>query len=332
MKKIMMAAVAMVAAVALAQEQASPAPAGEGEAAQATAPAKKTMSLANARNHIAEAIATPAVFADIMRQLSNEDQCAFLAEVNAALDVMQGSPEDKAQLYLTVNAAAMRNAGAGNLQNLLATTFSTVPVEALPAVSDYFGKELFNRGVDPAHPITDMQFVKSASDTLKVIEAATAGKDDAAVRDTLAILMFVKASNGAPENIDDTLLETLPEDVRELAKEEWLPAAKKGDYDAMLGSVDADEAMTAPLEVPITLDSSEGHLALMAELASKNDGSAGPSYVGASTFGLGSVGLPEGMNTIGQLNRIPITQNPDAPWNPDYKRGQEPDGYLFQDL
>lgn len=141
MKKLMIVAMVALAGVLFAQE------------AQA-------MSLADARGQIAEAISSADKMTQIMSELSPEDQVSFLAAVNAAIDAMPGSVDQKAATFVTINEAAMR-ANKGNLPQLLAETFATVPTEALTVVNERFAADLFSRSADPSHPVDDETFKAS---------------------------------------------------------------------------------------------------------------------------------------------------------------------------
>lgn len=207
-----------------------------------SAPEAKTMSLADARAKIGEVIKNPASMTKIMKQLSAEDQKTFVADVNAALSKMPGSNEERTATLLNVNKAAMRGATKGNLAGVVAEVFATVPVESLTVLSESFAQDLFNRDADPSNPVSDEQFEKIAMGLMETINERAAKTDDGAVRSAFAIAMMVNAANGSMPELADKLADTLPENVRETAKKEWIPAAtKEGDknYDAMLGAADA---------------------------------------------------------------------------------------------
>lgn len=205
------------------------------------APGAKMMSLADARAKIGEVIKDPAKMTEIMKKLSSDDQKTFVADVNAAISRMPGMHEERAAMFLNVDKAALRGAAKGNLANIVAEIFSTVPVESLTILSENFAQDLFNRDADPSNPISDELFEKIASDLIATVNERTAKTDDGAVRSALAIAMIVNAANGTMPNLADKLVETLPEDAREKAKERWIPGATKDgekNYDDLLGEND----------------------------------------------------------------------------------------------
>ena len=183
-------------------------------------------SLAEARAKIGDAVSNSAVLTETMKSLSADDQVSFLADVNEAIAKMPGAPESKAAAFLSANRAAIKAAsGTGNVRKLLAEAFATVPVEALPAMNESFATELFNRAANPSVTYTDEQFEALAKSTMEALAERNKNADDAAVRDAFAALMLVRASNGTPANLTDTLLTYLPEEARDAAKTEWMPAA-----------------------------------------------------------------------------------------------------------
>ena len=204
MRRIMKSVVAMVAiataAFAFAQEA--------GEA--------KGMSLADARASIGEALNSPAELTATMKSLSPADQAEFVRAVNAAIDSMPGSNEEKAAVAINANKALLKGA-TGNVVNVLAAIYASAPMESLALLSESFAQDLFNRDADPSRPYTDEQFAAIAEAVVKKISEAASATDDGAVRSSFGVVMMVKASNGSPADLADTLAATLPEDIREVA-------------------------------------------------------------------------------------------------------------------
>lgn len=205
--------------------------------------AARGLTLADARAKIADAVKDPATMAATMKVLDAGDQVKFLADVNAAIAAMPGSNEAKAAKFLNANRTALQSAKKGNLTVLLAEVFATVPPEALTVINERFAADLFNRAADPSKTLSDEQFVTVAIDKVKAISARAATGDDAAVRTTFAILMFLRASNGTPVDLCDKLVAELDSSVRDLAKDEWIPSAlgqgREQSYAPMLGAADA---------------------------------------------------------------------------------------------
>jgi len=239
-------ALAVAPAFAAEETQSAPAPAAAAETPAAEA-GKTYQPLAEARAQIGDVIADPAKMTEVMKNLSPADQKAFVADVNAAINKMPGSAEEKAAKFLNVNRAALKGASKGNMANVLAVTFATVPPESLIVISERYAVDLFNRDTPQSKNVDDAAFEKISKEVIGKVEETTAGSDEAGVRNTLAILMFVRASNGAPPDLSDKLVDTLKDGkVRELAKTEWIPAAMaegdKKSYEALLAYADAGYA------------------------------------------------------------------------------------------
>ena len=183
---------------------------------------------------------------EIVSQLDAADQVSFLADVNDAISNMPGSETEKISKFLDANTAAMKGAAPGNLPSMLAETFATVPPEALTVINEQFAANVFNRASDPAAGYTDEQFADIAKQTMAKIQERNASADNAGVRDAFAALMLVRASNGSPADLADTLIAALPDEkTRDLAANEWFPAAlgqeREKSYDPMLAAADAGD-------------------------------------------------------------------------------------------
>ena len=313
MKRMIMVAAAMFAAAAFAE-----------------------MSLADARGKIGEAVNDAEIMAEILRELAPSNQVAFLSDVNGAIASMPGSGEEKAAKFLEANETALRNSAKGNLQALLAETFATVPPEALTVLNERLASDMFNRGADPSNPMSDADFTRLAQDTMAVIQDRASQTDDAAVRDTFAVLMFVRASNGSPADLAQTLAAGLPDaSSRDLATSEWIPSALgqgvPKSYDPLLGASDAGQA---PNPVTVAqLSTQQGMEALLADLGS------GKTDTTDALFGIGNLGLPDpGSYTstfdAGTLRfSRPLSTDPETPYYNGGGRGHrggEPGGYAYQ--
>ena len=298
----------------------------------------KTMSSADARGKIDGIISNPSTMTSVMKQLAASDQTSFLADVNAAISKMPGSPEEKTSKFLEVNTAALKGAQKGNLTALVAEVFATVPPESLTAINEQFASGMFNRGADPSKTYTDEEFVGTSTNLLAKVQERNATADNAGVRNTFAILMLLRASNGTPADLRNTLVGALKnEETRNLAQNEWIsPALGQGQektYDPMLGAADAGSQpdLSMVLVVPSLGD------ALVADLASEcslSDVSSSITAIGAPIFAnQNTLDIADGVDPLSGagLSRIPRTMDPTLKYNPGYKRGYEPGPYAGQD-
>ena len=291
-----------------------------------------TLSLAEAKDKIDEIVAEPSKMTEVMKQLAPGDQAAFLADVNAAIEKLSTSNEEKSAKYINVNEAALKGSAKGNLANLVAEVFATVPPEHLTLVSERFAEDLFNRTADPTRTYTDDSFRNIAENLMDKIESRTSGTDDAAVRNTLAVAMLVRSSQGGPADLPDLLLNKIPDTRdREVARAEWLPAAlaETPDYDSMLADAGADQQPNAQLALqlagPQVLD------AFLADVASSLVDSSGRETtpftdqamggykepVGPTVQGSAYGGAGQNANSTG--GTTPKTEDETKPWNPHGK-------------
>ena len=296
-------------------------------------------SLADVRTQIGQFIETPEKIGPVVSELSADDQKALLAELNGAISKMRGTDEEKAVKFVSVNRAFLSSRGAAeNKTALLAEVFATVPPVALTVINERFASELFNRAADPARTYSDEEFTNIASNAMETIIARCEKTDDSGVRETFAILMFLRASNGTPENLKDVLVAMLPSnETRELASTEWIRSAM-GDgvaksYEPMLGATDYDDTfdvlMTMRMIGPESID------IMLADLTTRRSPVSPLSRKGATPSGLlhaGGVAAPVFTEDYG-LERIPRTLNRDAKFYPSNRRPGEPNsrpGYPYQ--
>ena len=251
----------------------------------------------------------PALLKQVISQLSDEDQVAFLAEVNDAISKMPGSDEVKSAKFLDANRAAVSGATASNRSAVLAEVFATVPPEHLTVINESFASDLFNRNANPSRPFTDEEYVALVKNTMAVITARCATAENSAVRDTFAALMFERASGGSPANLRETLISTLPADSQETARSEWMPAAmgegREKTYDPMLGVSEAGEEPNHA--AVLQLASPQVSQSLLAEMQAGGTGASSafvaPGIVGAG--GADAAGGIAGDQPDASLNRVP---------------------------
>ena len=298
----------------------------------------KQMSSADARGKIGDIISNPSTMTSVMKQLAAEDQAAFLADVNAAISKMPGSPEEKTSKFLEVNSAALKGAQKGNLTALVAEVFATVPPESLTAVNESFASVMFNRAADPSKTYTDDEYKKTSLALLEKVQERNATADNAGVRNTFAILMLIRASNGTPADLRDTLVGALKdEDTRNLAQNEWIsPALGQGQeksYDPMLGAADAGSQPDLDMMLVVSLKASGA--ALVADLASEcslSDPSSSITALLTPAFAdPNTMDVVDGVNPLSgeSVSRLPRTMDPESKFNPG-KKGRRGSGYPNQ--
>lgn len=232
------------------------------------------ISLADARSRIDKIVASPATIKETIKQLSAEDQKAFLGEVNKAVTEMPGSLEEKTALFLALNMTAVANAEKGNSATLLAEVFATVPPESLTVLSERFAVDLLNRTADPNTVVSEAQYEKIALNTLEKISERCEETDNSSARVTLAILMFIRASGGTSETLVEHLTDTIKHaDSKALARNVWIPEALGLDgneptYESLLASADAGRR--PDLQAVLVIAGPQYGTAVLADLIGKN--------------------------------------------------------------
>lgn len=265
--------------------------------------------------------AKPATAGEVIKSLSSaEDQVKFLAMVNEAIAADTSlTPAQRTAKYIAATTSALASCPAANIPALMAEAYATIPLQSLPYVSESLTTNVFARG----EGTTDAQMKAAAESVMEAIESRTATASDADRRNTAAVLAFLNASGGTPEDLRSTLLDGYPA----AAAQEWVPAAM-GEVD---GSVDYDPLLGEKVE-GFSMDELRNALASM-EIAS-GDGSAISSIADGSTFedvklepDAYTVPTPDPIiDSDGNINDpvVPRTLNPDKPWSPEYRRGDTP--------
>lgn len=262
-------------------------------------------------NLVSECAQNSQTLRETMAKVSPADQAALLAEVNEAIAKMPGNDEVKGAMFYAANSAAVKSAAQGNLAAILAEVFATVPPEFLTDINERFAKEIFNRTGNPNRTFSDAEFEALAKNTMNAINARCEKEENAGVRETFAVLMFLRASNGTPANLTETLVATMPDAKnREMATNEWIkPAMGDGQeqtYDPMLGVAQAGEEPDHAVVTSLT-GSSDAMVGILADLAAEGSPMAtSAAKMGAGAFLAPTVAgaAPDSQPDIG-LNRVP---------------------------
>jgi len=194
---------------------------------------------------------------------------------------------------------------------VLAEVFATVPPEFLTDINERFAKEFFDRKAPQNASVTDEGYEDLCTNTMAVVSARCEKAENAGVRESFAVCMFVRASDGSPSNLKDTLIAMMPDaSNREIAANEWInPALGVGQeqsYDAMLGSAGAGEEPNHAVVTSLS-GSAEVMTGMLGDLAAQGS----PMETSAAKLGAGGAlapsiagAAPETETGIG-LSRIP---------------------------
>jgi hypothetical protein len=167
---------------------------------------------------------------------------------------------------------------------------------------------------------------------VKKIAERTEASDDGGVRSAFGVMMMVNASNGSPEEkaaLTDTLSNGLPENVREVAKTEWVPAATgdKKSYDEVLAYSTETTATQVPnADVVLQLAGPQMLDAMLSDVAAgviASNGETATPILDQAFGGFGENVVNNG--DPGAYISTPETVEPnkqpdeDEPWVPGYR-------------
>lgn len=279
-------------------------------------------------------------FGTAFQDLAKDDQVEFVRAVNKSMEDYEAStPEKRLFTIYAVNRDAVKAAPEKERKAVIAEVFATAPMESLPMISDRFASELFCRKA-AGFSEKDDSFVEFASATLMRIRNRLASgvpiEKYPGARSAFAVICFLKASEGKPEDLRQSFLFYVLTGSQEVARKVWIPAAlgtdgKAPSYQPILeAGYKGEEPEHVDLHpmAPIEL----GNLQVGSDLRVQNAKDISSPKPRDTMHGL-TIG---GMSDQG-LNRIPraATQDPDSPW---YRRRRgdrpddEPESYMGQGL
>jgi hypothetical protein len=181
----------------------------------------------------------------VMLKISDGEKVEFTQRVRKAITRMPLSPEEKQALLIASAIECIRSTPLKNDERykVIAEILAVDPVEFLPGVVG----ELSARFDPKLNKLTDEQFKLMAETTLKLSVERNKSTDEPTVRNTFAILLFLKpTTQPQTENLQSVLMLDLPDDTsRDLAKG-WLAEALKGNYEPLLNSAGATVRVTPP--------------------------------------------------------------------------------------
>lgn len=267
-----------------------------------------------------------------------DDRVEFVRAMNASMrDYKAKTPERRLQAIYAMNRDAVRASPATEKKAVIAEVFATAPLDALPMIADRFAGELFNRKAAGLSDRDD-SFTEFASATLMRVRNRVRMlpvDHRPGARSVFAVISFIKASEGKPADLRESLLFFILTGSQIIAEKEWIPAAlgedgKSPSYQPILSAgIEGEEPdhqnahPMAPPELTVLQVGSD-----LRVIDAKDVSSPKP---------LDNMrGLETGATGTG-VNRVPRAdvQNPDSPWY-RRRRGDQPDsedeGYMGQGL
>ncbi len=267
------------------------------------------------------------------QSLAGEDQVEFVRTVNQSMAQYRAStPERRMSTIYMVNRDAVRGAPEKERKAVIAEVFATAPMDVLPMITDRFAQELFNRKTAGFSDKND-SFVEFASATLMRVRNRLSSRvpieQFPGARSAFAVICFLKASEGRPEDLRQAFLFFVLSGSQELARTVWIPAALGADgkapsYQPILEAGYRGEAPQHDNRLPMAVQEM-GNLLVGSDLRVMDARDvSGPKPIVGGAQGQG-------------LNRVPraAVQNPDSPWY-RRRRGEhaenEAGGYLGQGI
>ena len=268
-------------------------------------------------------------FGTAFQDLAKDDQVEFVRAVNESMrDYKASTPEKRLQTIYAVNRDAVRAAPPAERKAVIAEVFATAPMDALPTITDRFAAEMFNRKA-AGFSDKDDSFMEFAAATLMRVRARMGLLDVSqypGARMTFAVIMVLKASEGKPEDLRQSVLFYVPTGSYEAATKVWIPAAlgedgKPASYQPILEAGYKGEEPAHVNAHPVSPIGMQ-NLQVGSELRvgdAKDVSSPTPRWTGS-----GVNTDPDG--TAAGLGRVPraAVQDPDSPWY-RRRRGDRPD-------
>ena len=266
--------------------------------------------------------------------LTGNDRVAFVASFNRSYakseEPLNGN---RIKSLYRVNRDAVRGAEGADRKAVLAEVFATAPKASLPEIVDGFASELFSRKAGGFKD--DEAFIEFASAALlRISGRLNFADDEPGVRSAFAVVMFLKASEGRPDDLREMFMPYVRSGSHVIAREEWFPAAmgdggKTPTYEPMLTAGIRGEAPNHRISIPqggpeelnrLAGSENQIHQAwdVSGPMARSNDGS-----------------VPDDGNALGTgILRVPRdgVQNRNSPWYRRTRRADEPSGYLGQSI
>ena len=203
-----------------------------------------TLTRAQWLKKVGASVTSESVLRETLGQVAPEEQVEFAQRVLRAATRMPVSPEEKAAAFVRTSVACIASVTGETKHKVIAEVFAGVPIEYLPVVTE----ELAKRFDQDYNKLSDEQYEKVASDVLKVAFARNAQTDAPSVRDTFAILAFLRGSKNPA--LQDKLLALLPDDRMRGLAASWIPPAlNERNYDALLAAADVQALVLAYADV-----------------------------------------------------------------------------------
>lgn len=194
---------------------------------------------------------------DVVKSLSADDQLELVRTLNGAMPSFAAKEDTRIATTYRLNRDLVRAASSVDRKRVLAEVFATVPEYCLPALSDGLAGEVFNRKA-AGFAKKDDSFQNFALSSMLTIYRRCRADNNLELsnqrRLVFAAIMFLKASEGDPADLLDQIIVFIPDSVRDIARDVWIPAAMgengaKGTYRPLV-EAQTNDVTVAASEVP----------------------------------------------------------------------------------
>ena len=195
--------------------------------------------------------------------LGADDQARLVRTINYALTNYTASTKEKTiESIYKVNRDMVKSVSARDRKSILAEVFATIPEIALPALADGLAKEVINRKALGLKPDDDSYTDFAVSAQNRIYRRCRDFDFSGQRRTVFAAIMLIKGSEGDPEDLRQQLEPFIPESVRKIARDEWIPAAlgekdEPPTYEPLIEASTNDFAFSnaeiLPEQLPLTL-------------------------------------------------------------------------------
>ncbi len=156
----------------------------------------------------------------------SDEQSNVLRTVNLALNGCTAATRTRmTEAIYRINRDMLKETPESDRKTVLAEVFATIPEFALPTVADGFARDFFCRKA-ARFTDTDDSFADFAiSTTFRIYRRCRELDLTGQRRIVFAVVMFLKASEGEPPDLQARLEAFIPDSIRDEARDVWIPSA-----------------------------------------------------------------------------------------------------------
>lgn len=200
---------------------------------------KVLLTRAQWEQKIGDCVTDEAELKKTMALIPPEEQVEFVQRVMTAINALPVNPDEKAAVYIKATLAAVSSSSKESRLKVLAEVFATVKVEFLPVVAEV----LTSRFAQEAKKMSAEAYQKIATDAVRTAAERNATTDEASVRNTFVVSVFLNGMTTSATDAEGKKAET---QAFQSALVSVLPTEQtRSVVTLLLGSVEADKNYNA---------------------------------------------------------------------------------------